>query len=89
MPEKNKELINNKDSGRYEFHIDGCTPFVEYRIQGETIHLMHTEVPDELEGQGIGSKLAQAVLEDIQAKGLDVKVGCPFISHYMQKSEER
>ncbi|TDQ31228.1 GNAT family N-acetyltransferase [Zeaxanthinibacter enoshimensis] len=88
MPDQERELINNQDAGRYEFHIDGSTPFVEYNMKGDTIFLMHTEVPDELEGQGIGSKLAKAVLEDIHKKGLNIKVGCPFISHYMQKSKQ-
>jgi predicted GNAT family acetyltransferase len=50
--------------------------------------LTHTEVPQELSGRGIGSRLARGVLDDIRAAGLKVVAKCPFMAGYIGKHPE-
>lgn len=86
---ENYELINNVDEKQYEFHVGKNVPKIEYIItnNGE-IYLTHTEVPISLEGQGIGSQLAEAVLKDIEQKNLRLIPLCPFVAGYIKKHPE-
>lgn len=82
------KLINNETSLQYEFNIDGFIAKIEYIRTGNKIYLTHTEVPGELEGQGIASDLVKKVLADIQQKELKVVPLCPFIDKYIKRHPE-
>lgn len=82
------KLINNETSHQYEFNIDGFIAKIEYIRTGNKIYLTHTEVPGELEGQGIASDLIKKVLADIQQKELKVVPLCPFIDKYIKRHPE-
>jgi uncharacterized protein len=49
---------------------------------------MHTEVPPELGGRGIGSKIAGGALDLVRARGLKVVAECPFIAGFIGKHPE-
>ena len=50
------------------------------------ITLTHTEVPEELEGQGLGSTIVRGVLEIARARGLKVVPACGFVSAFIRKN---
>ena len=80
------ELIDNAARKRYEFHIDGYVPLIEYiKTKTGTIHLTHTEDPEELEGRGIGGQLVAKVLADIERQGMTVNPLCPFVAAYIRR----
>lgn len=82
-------LRNNKSKSRFELEIDDYVAYVEYSLPSAgTIALLHTEVPKELGGRGIGSILAKAVLENIRAQGLKVVPQCEFVAGYIKKHPE-
>jgi len=86
---KDYELIDNESERQYEFHIDGYTPKIEYaKTNKGEIYLTHTEVPVELEGEGIASALVKKVLQDIEKKDLILVPMCPFVVDYIQKHPE-
>lgn len=78
-------LRNNKSRSRFELEIDDYTAFVDYELSPGAIALVHTEVPKELGGRGIGSILAKAVLENVRAQGLKVEPRCEFLAGYIKK----
>ncbi len=80
----------NPDAHRYEAVADDGTVagFVEYVDHRETRILFHTEVPDELEGQGIGSTLAGDVLEQALTGDQAVRVTCPFLTSWIERHPE-
>ncbi len=82
------ELINNAEKKRYEFHIDGLMPIIEYILAGQKIFLTHTEVPAGLEGRGIGSALVRQVLEDVERQDLTLVPLCPFVAGYIKRHPE-
>ncbi len=61
---------------------------IEYVKQPGKIYLTHTEVPESLEGKGIGSALVRQVLEDIREKGLILVPLCPFVAAYISQHPE-
>lgn len=83
------KLFDNKEENQYEFHFNGFTPKIEYINKNGKIFLTHTEVPKELGGQGIGTVLIEAVLDDIEKQGLTLVPLCPFVAAYLKKHPER
>jgi predicted GNAT family acetyltransferase len=81
-------LRNNKSKNRFELEIDDHVAFVDYALSSGSIALLHTEVPKELGGRGVGSILAKAVLENIRTQGLKVEPRCEFLAGYIKKHPE-
>jgi len=81
-------LKDNEAKKRYEFELPEHTPLIEYIRTTDKIYLTHTEVPPELEGQGIGTALVKQVLEDIKEKDLTLVPLCPFVAAYIKEHPE-
>ncbi|UFX43231.1 N-acetyltransferase [Bradyrhizobium sp. 41S5] len=79
---------DNPAQSRFELTVDGAIAFVVYRKTPDTITLVHTEVPPELGGRGIGSELARAALDAVRAQGIKLVVKCEFIQGFMKKHPE-
>ncbi|HEX9948035.1 MAG TPA: GNAT family N-acetyltransferase [Allosphingosinicella sp.] len=82
------EVRNNEAEHQYELEVDGQLALAAYRLSDGRITFTHTEVPDALEGQGVGSKLVKAALDDVRAQGLKVVPACAFVKHYIEKHAE-
>ncbi len=76
---------DNEDRNRFELDVDGTIAFVAYRKAPGTITLVHTEVPPELGGKGIGSALVKGALDQVRAEGLKVVAECPFVKGWIEK----
>ena len=70
---------------RFELDIDGIIAFVTYRKSPGAITLVHTDVPPELGGRGVGSKLGRATLDAVRAQRRKLSVECDFIRSFMKK----
>ena len=79
---------NNSEAGRFEIDIDGQLAVSNYRIRGNTIYFTHTEVPEALEGQGIGNILARAALDYARAQKMRVVPRCTFIAAFIKRHPE-
>ena len=84
----NDAVTDHPDQNRYEMPLEGGLAFVAYRRAGEVLILDHAEVPPAVEGQGVGSRLVRATLEDIRARGLKVTPRCGFVRAYMRRHPE-
>ena len=47
------------DKHRFEVVEDGLTAYVEYRLRGDALDIIHTIVPKPLEGRGIAATLVE------------------------------
>ena len=84
-------VTDNADAHRYELRVDGdgeVAGYVDYHDRGKRRALNHTVIEPAYEGQGLGSQLARAVLDDIRARGLDLLPYCPFIRSYIARHRE-
>jgi predicted GNAT family acetyltransferase len=74
------------DRSRYELTVDDhVVGFVVYQRHGDVLDLVHTEIEGGHEGEGLGSKLAAGVLDDVRRRGLRAIPSCPFIAGWVQK----
>src|SRR5262245_8533539 len=81
----NLNIENNQAAQCWEAHVDQHVAVAEYRRRGDTIFFIHTEVPRELEGQGVASKLVKAALDDARTQHLAVVPFCPFVASYIRR----
>ena len=79
------EVVNNPAHQRYELVVDGHIAATYYKITDRVITFIHTEVPPELGGKGIGSKLIRGALDSVRADGLKVIPQCPFVKGWIEK----
>src|SRR6476660_9378802 len=73
---------------QFELVVDGFTAFAAYQRDGNAFVFTHTEVPPELQGQGVGSALARGALDAARAEGAEVVPLCPFIASYIRRHPE-
>jgi uncharacterized protein len=79
------EVTNNTDKHRFELAVDGHIAATYYDIADGVITFVHTEVPPELGGKGVGSKLIRSALDQVRADGLKVIPQCPFVKAFIEK----
>jgi predicted GNAT family acetyltransferase len=82
------DTVSNPAQQRYELAVDGHVAASYYDIADGVITFVHTEVPPELGGKGIGSKLIKGALDQVRAEGLKVIAQCPFVKAYIEKHPE-
>ena len=61
------EIVNNRAHHRFELAVEGHIAATYYQIANSVITFVHTEVPPELGGKGIGSKLIRGALDQVKA----------------------
>lgn len=82
-------LSDNAAAARFEMPVEGHVAFVTYRRSGDgVINLNHAEVPRELEGKGVGSKLVRATLDQVRSEGLKVVPRCSFVRAFIDRHQE-
>ena len=79
------DVTNNPSQHRFELVVDGHLAAAYYRRDGNVITFDHTEVPPELGGRGVGSKLVQGALDQVRASGWKVIAECPFVKGWIGK----
>ncbi len=78
-------IVNNEKAQRFEAAVAGGIAHTDYRMTGKVMHLVHTEVPAQAAGGGVGGKLVQAALDHAAANGLEVFPTCSYVRGYMQR----
>jgi uncharacterized protein len=82
-------VVDNPGQNRYEIFLgDEVAGFLQYRARPGLIALIHTEVGDRFEGQGLASRLIAFALDDARARELAVLPFCPFVNAYIQRHRE-
>lgn len=79
---------DNANEHRFEMHCEDTTAFLVYAKSPGSLRLIHTEVPPQLKGKGIGSKLVDAALKIASESVLEVIPECPFAVQYLKRHPE-
>jgi uncharacterized protein len=82
------DVIDNTDASRFELRADGRLAELVYRIRADRLVLVHTEVPFELEGHGIGGRLVTAAVDRAAREGLTLVPLCPFAHDWLERHPE-
>ena len=87
-PVSNLEIVNNKQANRFETRVENELAVLEYHSSSNVLILNHTEVPQHLEGKGVGSFLIKHVLDEARASQLNIVPMCPFVAAYIRRHQE-
>jgi len=88
MAEQSAGVVDNAEKRRYELAVEGGTAVLGYNRRDGILYLTHTEVPEALEGRGIGGRLVKQVLDQARAEGVKVAPWCPFVRAYIKRHPE-
>ena len=79
------QVTDNQAESRFELRVDGLLAELPYRRNGKRLVLIHTEVPEELEGRGLGGALVMAAIDRAAREGLTVVPLCPFARGWLER----
>ncbi len=82
------KVIHKPEDRRFEVWEDGLVGYVEYYLHDGAIDILHTIVPYQLEGRGIGSALVKAAYEWAREEGLDCAATCRFAHIWLSRHPE-
>lgn len=83
------QVTDNQAHSRFELDTDGHVAELEYRRNGKRLVLIHTDVPVELEGHGIGGRLVVAAVDRAVRDGLTVVPLCPFARDWLERHADQ
>lgn len=81
-------VTDNVAASRFEITVDGHLAELVYERDDQQLVIVHTGVPDELEGRGIGGVLVTAAIDDAAQRGLTVVPKCPFARVWLKRHPE-
>lgn len=82
-------IVRNERTSRFELVDSPERAHLDYTLSGRRLTLVHTEVADEFEGQGIGSALVGTALTHAAEDGLVVVPDCPFVAGWLDRHPEQ
>jgi hypothetical protein len=88
MPEDDvTEVVNETENHRLVLARDGHEGELIYERRGKQLVLVHTEVPEELRGKGVGGLLVEAAVTWAERDGLVIVPWCPYARQWLPKHE--
>ena len=81
-------IVHDKENSRYTLDINGELAKVEYRLKDNKMYLVHSEVPYNLRGQGIGKVLVEKTFEKLTEEGFQAVAVCSYVRAVARRSEK-
>jgi predicted GNAT family acetyltransferase len=79
------EVVDDTENHRLVIYEDGLFAHLDYRRVAKRLVLVHTEVPKELGGLGIGGRLVRAAVKIAADQDLVVVPLCPFVRTWLEE----
>ena len=78
-------VIDDQDQSRFVVVMDGAVAELTYRRRADRLVLIHTGVPDQLAGRGIGGQLVRAAVDRAAKERLTLVPVCPFARDWLER----
>lgn len=88
-PDEVVEFADRLDQARFVVSVNGePAGFATYRLDGDVITFIHTEVAPAFGGHGLGTRLVVHALDDARRRGLRVRPVCPLFAKFIAEHPE-
>ena len=82
-------VLERANRRRYEVYADDIPAGVlSYRLSGDRLCLLHTEIETSYEGNGLESVLVRYVLDEARANQRTVVAYCPYVRGWLDNHAE-
>lgn len=88
MAENGVQVRRNEGEEQFEAMVGGDKAVLTYAEQNGKLYVLHTEVPEAMEGQGIGSALVRAAMEYARGRKVKVVPFCPFARAWLHRHHD-
>jgi predicted GNAT family acetyltransferase len=78
-------IVDVPAEDRFVARLEGMEAELVYRVEGDRLFLVHTEVPEPLGGRGIAGRLVRAAVRRAQAEHLTVVPWCPYARRWLKE----
>lgn len=83
------EFSDRPEQARFVVSVNGePAGFATYRLQGDVITFIHTEVADAFAGHGLGTRLVVHALDEARRRELRVRPVCPLFAKFIGEHAE-
>jgi uncharacterized protein len=79
------QLVDVPAESRFVATLDGTVAELVYRVEDGRLVLVHTGVPEELEGHGLGGRLVRAALDKAVREQRTLVPLCPFARRWLRE----
>ena len=77
-PADDVEIVDVPAENRFVGRSNGAEAELVYHLHGDRLVLIHTEVPDELAGRGVGGRLVEAAVRRARVGSSDARALVPL-----------
>lgn len=88
MKYEDVELVNNEAAHKFELVVDGYLSFIDYLRKNDKYYLVHTEVPEALEGKGEAPALVEKALAYLEERNLKIVPMCTYVQMFLKRHPE-
>lgn len=79
---------DNRSASRFEMDTRAGLALINYHRDQGIVTMTHAEVPQELNGQGLGSQLVKGALDIVRTDAEKIFPRCPFVALYIKHHPE-
>jgi uncharacterized protein len=83
MADASSDARDDETADRFVVEEDGVEAELVYALRSGRLMLIHTDVPDEVAGRGIGGRLVRAAIARARAGHLTIVPWCPFARQWL------
>lgn len=82
------DIEHQKENNRYILKVNDDFAKIDYIIKNNVMYLIHSEVPQNLRGKGIGKILVEQTFEKLTQQGYKAIAVCGYIKSIAKRSEK-
>jgi predicted GNAT family acetyltransferase len=79
------EILDAPPERRFVYRDGDALAELQYELRGDRFFLLHTEVPDELSGRGLGGRLVRAAVDRAARDHLTIVPWCAFARRWLNE----
>ncbi len=79
------QVVDLPAEDRFSVRSEGSEAELVYRVSGDRLLLLHTEVPEALGGRGIAGQLVRAAVRRAESDHLTIVPWCPYARRWLKE----